>query len=159
RGGRPPRAGPSARLNPVTSVQFTAQLLVAAEPRLSFSQSGPPPVLERVDPRGHSLIPPRSHGPGLPRFSGAFGRPTRSVAPLQAQLQRPATVGEFIKRVRGAIPLTVSSRRPDPLVVPLTQGTGKRFENADVELTLHDIRPRPNSRQTLIELSVKSHDR
>ena len=45
------------RLNPVTSVQFSAQLLVAAEPRLALSQVRPLELVEAVDDRGNSLIP------------------------------------------------------------------------------------------------------
>ncbi|MGP0067148.1 MAG: hypothetical protein ACLQGP_26580, partial [Isosphaeraceae bacterium] len=82
-----------------------------------------------------------------------------SVVQLQAQLQRPAIAGTTIRKMRGVIPLSVSSRRPDPLVIPLEQGTGKRFENPDVELTIHEIRTMPNTRQTLLEVSVRSKER
>src|SRR5205823_1513417 len=125
----------------------------------SLSQNGPLQVLEAVDNRGNSLATPSSGRPIYNRFAGYFGVTNGSVLQLQVQLQRPAVVGESIKKLRGVIPLAVSSRRPDPLVVPLTQGTGKRFENPDVELTLHDIRTAPNTHQTLIELSVKPNER
>ena len=153
-----PRVGAPARLNPVASVQFLAKLLVAAEPRLSLSQNGALQVLEAVDDRGNSLNPAGAVGTGSHRFAGYFGVTPGSVLQLQASLQRPATVGKTLKKLRGVIPLTVSSRRPDPLIVPLNQGTGKRFENPDVELTLHDIRSAPNTHQTLIELSLKPNE-
>ena len=156
---RRPLASSPPKLNPMTNEQFMAHLLVAAEPRLSLSQVGVLQVLEAVDNLNNPLIASGNNGPFFHRFSGYLGVMSGSVIQLQAQLHRPATAGETIKRLRGVVPLSVSSRRPDPLVVPLDQGTGKRFENPDVELTIHDIRNMPNTRQTLVELSVKSKDR
>jgi hypothetical protein len=94
----------------------------------------------------------------LDRSSGFFGVMHGSVLQFQVPLHRPAAVGDSIKKLRGVIPLWVSSRRPDPLVVPLNQGTGKRFANLDLELTLSDIRVIPESRQTIIDLSIKPQD-
>jgi hypothetical protein len=157
--GGPPHSGAPLRLNPVINTQFLAKLLVAAEPRLSLSQNGGLQILEAVDDRGNSLAPSSSAGgTGSHRFAGYFGVTSGSVLQLQAPLQRPETVGKTIKKLRGVIPLTVSSRRPDPLVVPLNQGTGRRFANPDVELTLHDIRRAPNTQQTVIELSLKPNE-
>jgi hypothetical protein len=159
RGGLPRSQGP-VRLNPVTNTQFLAKLLVAAEPRLSLSQNGGLQILEAVDDRGNSLAPSSSAGRTVSqRVAGYFGVTHGSVLPLQAPLERPATVGKRIQKLRGVIPLMVSSRRPDPLIVPLNQGTGKRFENPDVELTLHEIRTAPNTQQTVIELSLKPNER
>ena len=158
RAGRPRAAAP-ARPNPVSSVQFQAKLLVAAEPRLSLSQNGPLQIVEAVDDRDNSLIPSGAVGTVSHRFAGYFGVTHGSVLQLQAPLERPAMVGKSLKKLRGVIPLTVSSRRPDPLIVPLNQGTGKRFENPDVELTLHDVRTAPNTHQTLIELTLKPNER
>ena len=56
--GQPRGRGGLARLNPVTTVQFAAQLSVAAEPRLSLAPRGEPRLLEAFDDRGNSLIPP-----------------------------------------------------------------------------------------------------
>src|SRR5262249_37554364 len=121
-------------------------------------------ILEAVDNRGNSLIPAGEGGSVFRRFAGYLGVMNGSVIQLQAQLQRPVNAGESIKKIRGVIPLSISSRRPDPLVISLSQAVGKRFENPDVQLTLHDIRTvpnshQPNSHQTLIELSVKPTQR
>ena len=45
------------RLNPITTVQFSAQLLVAAEPRLTLSHLRPVKIVEAVDDLGNSLVP------------------------------------------------------------------------------------------------------
>jgi hypothetical protein len=150
---------PRVRINPITSTQFSAQLLVAAEPRLFISQNGPLQVVEAVDNRGNSLIASASGRPVVNRFSGHFGLMSGSAVPLHAPLHRPVAPGETIKKFRGVIPLSISSRGPDPLVVPLDHGMGKRFANADVEVTVHGIRALPNARQTVLELTVRSNER
>jgi hypothetical protein len=124
-----------------------------------LSQNGPLQVVEAVDDRDNSLIPSGAVGTVSQRIAGYYGVTHGSVLPLQAPLERPAMVGKSLKKLRGVIPLTVSSRRPDPLIVPLNQGTGKRFENPDVEVTLHDVRTAPNTHQTLIELTLKPNER
>jgi hypothetical protein len=130
-----------------------------AEPRLFISQNGPLQVVEAVDNRGNSLIAPAAGGPVVHRFSGYFGVMSGSEVQLHTPLHRPSAPGETIKKFRGVIPLSVSSRGPDPLIVTLDQGMGKRFANADVEVTVHGIRPLPNARQTVLELAVKSNER
>ena len=156
---RRPLLATPPQASPVTNEQFTAHLVVAAEPRLSLSQAGMLQVLEAADNRGNSLVASGNGGHAVNRFNHFLGVMNGSVVQLQAQLHRPAIAGERIAKLRGVIPMSVSSRRPDPLVVPLDQGTGKRFENPDVELTIHEIRPLPNNLQTMIELSVTPKDR
>ncbi len=156
---RRPQGSAPAKPTPVMHEQFSAHLLVAAEPRLSLSQVGALQVLEAVDDQNHSLVASGNNGVMFNRFSNYLGVMNGSVVQLQAQLQRPAIAGTTIRKMRGVIPLSVSSRRPDPLVIPLEQGTGKRFENPDVELTIHEIRTMPNTRQTLLEVSVRSKER
>ncbi len=155
---RPATVAPP-RATPVTVEQFTAQLLVAAEPRLSLSQAGALQVLEAVDDRNNSLLPSGNSGPVYNRFPDYLGVMNGSVVQVQAQLRHPAIAGETIKKLRGAIPLSVSARRPDPLVVPLDGTIGKRFENPDVELTILESRTMPMTHQTVLELSVKPKER
>ena len=54
--------------------------------------------------------------------------------------------------------LTVSSRRPHPLVIPLNNAAGKTFENQEHRLTVHDIQPTPTNHNVLIELSITAND-
>ena len=115
-------------------------------------------MTEAVDDLGNSLITPTGSGTVVNRYAGYFGVMNGSVLQLQAQLHRPAAPGEAIKKLRGSIPLSISSRRPDPLVVPLNQGVAKRYANADLELTVHGIRSMPNSSQVQMDLTVKALD-
>ncbi len=157
---RRPLAGRSSRPTPVLSDQFTAHLLVAAEPRLSVSQTR---RASRARGGGQSGQPPDSlcqRRPGLQPLSRLLRHDEwiGHAAPGPA----PSARGAPAKRSRNSaasFPCPSLPGDPDPLVVPLDQATGKRFENPDVELTIHDIRTMPNTRQTLIELSVKPKDR
>jgi hypothetical protein len=151
-------AGVPAQFNPVANVQFSARLLVAAEPRLSLYQNGPLQVIEAVDNRGNSLTPIASDGPAYNRSAGYFGMANGPVMQLQAPLHRPDSAGESIKKLRGAIPVTISSRKPAPLVVSLIDGFGKAVENGEVQLTIYDVRTLPNSRNSLVELSVRANE-
>jgi hypothetical protein len=155
---RPPRPF-RPPIQPVTSEQFTAQLVVAAEPRLFLSQTGAPQVTEAVDNRGNSLTVPDG-GRGVNRFSNYLAMNNASVLQLQAPLHRPSAPGKTIKKLRGVIPLAIASRGPDPLVVPLDAASlGKRFANADVEVTVLAIRSSSEARLTQIDLSVKANER
>jgi hypothetical protein len=155
RDGPPRGAGRLARLDPVTTVQFTAQLLVLAEPRLSLAPRGELKLLEAVDDHGNSLVPPELRRQSL-RYANYFSRAQSPVIETHAQLRRPAIPGETIKKLRGTIPVTVSARLPNPLIVPLEKSAGKTFQNSNVQLTIHDIRALPDSRHTQIELSLKT---
>jgi hypothetical protein len=160
-GQRPARLPNAARdrINPVTSEQFTANLSIAAEPRLCVSQNGALRMIEADDDRGNSLINDAGGPPIVHRFAGYFGATSGSVVQLQVQLRRPAMPGKTIKKFRGSIPLSISSRRPDPLIVRLDQAVGKRFANAEVEVTVHAIKSSPDTPQTFLELSIRSNER
>ena len=102
------------RLNPIASVQFSAQLLVAAEPRLALSNVRQPQLVEAVDDLGNSLVPVAAADPFVSRHSGYFGMTTGPVVQLQAPLQRPESAGEHIKKLRGhrAQRVIASARSP-----------------------------------------------
>ena len=121
--GQLPQPSALARLNPITSEHFTAQLLIA-EPRLSLAPHSELRLLEALDDHGNSLVYAGRHPQSL-NYPGYFGAPHGSVLETHAQLQRPADPGDTIKTLRGTIPVTVSSRRPGPLVVPLLKSAGK----------------------------------
>ncbi len=105
--------------------QFNAHLLVAAEPRLAISQNGALQVLEAVNDLDNSLLAPAAAGAVANRVAGYFGVMSGSVIQLPAPLHRPDRPGRTIKKLRGVIPVSVSSRGPQPLVVPLDHDLGK----------------------------------
>jgi hypothetical protein len=139
---------------PSLLIQFFAQLQVAAEPRLAVQQTAVPRLVEAVDDRGNSLIPPRSENPAFQQFSGFFGMASGPVMQVQAILHRPEGAGTRITKLRGVIPVAVSSRQPDPLVIPLQNATGKTFGGDELQITVHSVRVLPSNRQSTIELSI-----
>jgi hypothetical protein len=152
-------SGQRPRPHPVTTVQFAAQLLVAAEPRLSLTYHNDAlQLVEAIDNRGNSLVPPGKGGP-YSRSAGYFGMMTGPVVNIPVQLHRPPNPGESIKKLRGNIPLSASARRPDPLIVPLANAVGKSFENPDIQLIVDEIRQLPNTRTTLVELTLRPSER
>ena len=140
---------------PLVNQQFYAQLQVAVEPRLTLSQNGPTRVDEAVDDRGRSLASP-SQGRNGVRVSGYFGYAAGSVVQLQVPLDDPGRSGSVLRKLKGAVPVVVSMRKPDPVVVPLNNdAVGRGFQNDDVAITLQDVRKVPNSQQWAVELTVR----
>ena len=156
RAGQARARAAQARPNPVTAVQFGAQLVVAAEPRLALAPRGEPRLQEAFDDHANSLIPSGRQSHSL-NYRSYFGAPHGPVMETQVPLQRPADPGDTVKILRGTIPVTVSSRRPGPLIVPLENSVGKTFANSDTELTIHSVRAIPDTRQTLVEVSIKTN--
>jgi len=140
---------------PVTSVQCSVQFQVTAEPRLSVSQTGALQILEARDDQGNSL---RMDNPGAPVLTGNadyLGGPCSSVVHVRAPLNRPENPGRTIKVLRGSVPLRITARQPDPLVVPLATATGKAFDSSDLHVLVHEVRFDPNTHQRQIELTVR----
>ena len=151
-----PREQAALRPRAVTSVQCSAQFQVVAEPRLSLSQTGCFEILEARDDRGNSLVSEGQSSPMMLRNAGYMGGMSTAVLHLRAPLSRPEDPGRTIKVLRGSIPLRVTSRQTDPLVVPLADAAGKSFDKGDLHLSIHEVRTDANHRQRQIELSV--HD-
>jgi hypothetical protein len=127
-----------------------------AEPRLGVTQNGPLRILEARDDRSNSLLAEGQRNLLLSRSATYLAGTCSSVLQLHAPLSRPDNPGQSIKILRGVVPLRVTARRPDPLVVPLAGATGKAFDQGDLHLTIHEVRSDPNSRQQQIELSVRA---
>lgn len=156
--GRPgPNRGNVVAAQPraVTSQQCSAQFQLMAEPRLGVTQYGPARILEARDDRDNSLLPENQRGMMLSRYSTLQTGPCTSVIHLNLPLSRPENPGRSIKTLRGVVPLRVSARRPEPLIVPLAGAGGKTFVQGDVRLTIHDVRVGLSSRGRQIDLSVQ----
>lgn len=135
---------------------FNAQLQIAAEPRLSLTQFGTLKLLEAVDERGQSLLIPENNNAGQNQMqSGYFGITAGPNLHLQAPLRRPQQPGKLIKRLRGTLPVLVSTRKGNPLVVPLSGSSGKSFRNEEATVEIQEIRANPNTNQTSIQLAIK----
>jgi hypothetical protein len=148
-----------ARPAPQISAHFSADLLVAAEPRLALSQHGPIKLLEALDDRGNSLVSRSEDGHGAGRFAGGYFGANGATLRLPVALERPLVAGETIKKLRGIVPATVCSRRADPLIIPLTDSIGKTFENPELRVTVQDVKAPTNPQSnSVIELSVRARN-
>ncbi len=141
---------------PVTSVQCSVQLQLTAEPRLSVSQTGALQILEARDDQGNSMRMDSLGSPVLPRNVDYLGGSCSSVVHVRAPLNRPENPGRTIKILRGSVPLRITSRQPDPLVVTLAAATGKAFDSSDLHVQVHEVRFDPNTQQRQIELTVRA---
>lgn len=124
--------------------QFSIRLQAAAEPRLALRQTGPPRLAAAVDELGQSLLPPAPSGPSAnPGMGmtvvGQYGT-GMTTGPLQllVGLRRPESPGRTIRLLRGAIPVSVATRRPNPVVVALDGAGPKTGQNEDVSLVVND---------------------
>ena len=146
-------APPSPRA--VTSVQCSVQLQVSAEPRLGLTQTGPLSITEARDDQGNSLLEGGQAASVVTRNAGYMGMTCSSVVHVRAPLNRPENPGRTIKILRGVIPLRITARQPDPLVIPLASAAGKSFDKGDLHVVVNEIRSDPNNRQRQIELTVR----
>lgn len=152
--GQQGRPVPAGRSRGVLSEQFYAQMQIAVEPRLSLTQNGPLRLIEAEDDKGNPLVPPTSGNPVL-HSSAYFGFSQGPVIPIQAPLARPTAPGTTIRRLKGVVPITVSDRKPNPLVVPLAGPAGRTFRNDDVVITVHDVRAQTNNQPPVIDLTIR----
>ena len=138
--------------------QFYVQMQLLAEPRLTIGQTRELKLTEAIDERGQSLLPADS---GVSqRFAAYSGFGAAPVLQMPIALSRPDLPGKTIVRLRGALPVTVSVRKPDPLVVPLVaDSVGKVVRNATASVTIEDLNPVANNHQpTTIGLLVRIMD-
>lgn len=146
----------ASRLSSTVNEQFYAQLQVTAEPRLALAQGGTLKVTDAVDDRGQVLVLPASNNPALnQRVSGYFGYASGPIVQAQASLNRPAKAGTSIKKLKGSIPLIVSTRKPSPLVISLASAAGRTFQNEDVVLTVHESRAAEAARPGSVEVTIR----
>lgn len=159
RGRMAPRPEPGKSTPPppraVTSVQCLVQLQVSAEPRLGLTQTGPLQITEARDDEGNSLLEVGQAASVLNRNARYLGGTCSSVLHVRAPLNRPENPGRTIKVLGGVIPLSITARQPDPLVIPLATAAGKSFDSGDLHVVVHEVRSDPNNRQRQIELTVR----
>lgn len=134
--------------------EFFAQLVLSSEPRLSMSRNGPIQVMVAVDDLGHDLR--RVVAPRDARFSQGFqGMNPASVLGLSLELGYPDVPCGRIKVIKGSIPVMVTARKSEPLVIPLDDSKGKLFRNDEAALVLIDHRPPSSGQPATIKLAVR----
>ncbi len=141
----------------LSSKQFFLQMLVGAEPRLSLAPAGPVKIIEAIDDRGRSLLIP-NRGELVHHESGYLGVNPSPLVHLRVDLAYPDEPNARLKKIKGSIPLVVSTRRPDPLEIPLASAANKTFAQNNVKISVGEIRVGMPDQAATIELSIKVGD-
>jgi hypothetical protein len=144
----------------VVSVNYRAELLVSAEPRLRVVNAGAPEKLVATDDRGRSLVrrpsdeeverqeqmwranphvDPRLN-PGMRYGQGMWHSQGGRV--VVVPLTHPDPAPKRIARLSGVIPVAVVARKDDPVVAPLKGAAGKSFGSGSRKFTVHEVRAR-----------------
>jgi hypothetical protein len=141
---------------------FTFNMQVMGEPRLLLAMNGPLKVLEAEDDAGNSLLPPQANGNGMVHQMGYFNNWNQvgaQVVPLGGQLSYPEHAGRLIKRLKGVVPLSVATRKSEPLTISLAEAVGKTFQAGETTLIIHEAnKPNPNPGQagTVLDLTIRT---
>lgn len=105
----------------------TADVQGFAEPGRFLDPAGPP-RLEVVDDQGKALTPPLGGGDWPNAAERSWLTPGRlSLLQWHVPLGLPDRPGRMPLKLRGVLPVVISVRRPDPLVIPLADAVGKTF--------------------------------
>lgn len=132
--------------NPQSIVNFQAQIQVFAEPRLMISQTGPVRLEEAVDDRGRSLLVSEEETRQMYSHYQYLGQ---SQLPVSLLLNRPDESSRTIARLRGVVPVQISTRRPEPMEIPLKDSTGKTFTGEVGSITINEIQAPAGQPQTI----------
>ena len=139
---------------------FSFRIQVLAEPRLIVAQNGQLKLIEATDNAGHSLIPPGASNGNVVRHAAYYGyNPGNTTLQLAGQLTYPEHPGNTIKTLRGSVPVTVSSRKLDPVVITLKDAEGKTFRAGESTVIIHKAnKPNPNPGQQglFIDLTLRT---
>lgn len=143
--------------NAAESEQFTAGLQILVEPRMTVSQNGPARLTVAEDELGNSLLPSHATGVGFMHISGynQYAIPGGTAFQTTLGLKFPERAGRTIKTLRGVVPVTLTARKGDPLVIPLAAARGKSYHNADAVVTIHEVTAGPILGQSVVELTVR----
>ena len=107
---------------------MTVEVQAFAEPGRFINPNGLP-RLEAVDERGRAISPQPGGGGEQPEPGGnSWLIPGRiSLLHWHVPLGLPDPPVRSPLKLRGVLPVVISSRRPDPLVIPLVGAAGKTF--------------------------------
>jgi hypothetical protein len=146
---------PPVPVQRIANDQFYAQMQVMVEPRLMLNNSHELKLTEAVDDLGQSLLQPSAPGQAQ-RSSAYFGYSPGGMLQLPIYLKYPEQPGKVIKKLKGVLPVTVSARKPDPLVVPLkTESLDKPFRNADAQVTVHEVKTDAANQRSTVTLTLR----
>jgi hypothetical protein len=133
--------------------QCHATLQVIAEPRMSMLQAGAVKLLEATDDKGNTWKPGEVKQPAM-QMPNVFGTNATPLIQLQIPLSRPSTPGVRLKKLRGTVPVMLSTRKPDALEVSLVGPTGRSVRGDDATVMVHEVKSHPELSNTTIDLTL-----
>jgi hypothetical protein len=167
-----PSFGPEVR--EVRALNFFAELLITAEPKLVIVGEASLERLKASDPQGRSLLreptpeerqaqiemfrmnphlDPQRH-PEL-RFGSGYRSSTRTQW-RWITLASSTPPGGRMAELKGVAAVAVMARRADPLVIPLAGAKGQSIANDGLRLTVHEAVVPPNHFYGELELTLES---
>jgi hypothetical protein len=149
--------GPNGRPPGSVVDRFEVRLRVVPEPGLELGRLGETEGLEAADDLGQSLAP---DGNGVESELGneayAFQNVTAGRGlPLAIRLRYPERAGTTIRRLKGALLVTVVGSKPGAISASLVEGLDRPTRKGDVTLTIHAVRAAPEGQNLrLVEFSL-----
>jgi hypothetical protein len=137
---------------PAENRQFSIRFVLAAEPRMILVQNGGASIVEARDDRGQSLL--LGARPGATIESALLELNASNSLRFQVDLSRPVEPGRKIARLRGRVPVSVWSRKSDPLEAAIADGVGRRVAKGGTRLTVDGFQPLPETTQYRIDLTL-----
>jgi hypothetical protein len=136
------------------------RMVVVPEPGLLIRPDGAAVLEEAIDDSGRALE--------LEPVQPAAPQPARNTHPLgprfdsfehELALRFPTPSSRRIARLRGTLPVTVVTRRPGPLVIPLKDAEGRSYGNDEVTIQVHELKaftsPERKIESTRLEATVR----
>ena len=136
------------------SATVTVEVQAFAEPGRFLNANGLP-RLEAVDENGRAIAPQPPGGGELPQRGGnSWLIPGRiSLLHWHVPLGLPDVSVRSPLKLRGVLPVVITSRRPDPLVIPLVGAADKTFRQGPRVVRIEQISG-DGPRTTVLELSL-----
>ncbi len=133
---------------------MTVEVQAFAEPGRFLNANGLP-RLEAVDERGRAIAPqPAGGGEQSQRGGNSWLIPGRiSLLHWHVPLGLPDPPVRSPLKLRGVLPVVITSRRPDPLVIPMVGAAGKTFRQGPRVVRIEKISGE-GPRTTAVELSL-----
>jgi hypothetical protein len=143
-----------ASRDPRRSATVTVELQAFAEPGRSLNPNGLP-RLEAVDEWGRAISPHSVGGGQQPgRGGNSWLTPGRiSLLQWHIPLGLPVPPVRSPLKLRGVLPVVITSRRPGPLVIPLVGAVGKTFRQGPRVVRIEKVSGH-GPRTTAVDLSL-----
>jgi hypothetical protein len=121
---------------------FEVRLRVTPEPGLNVGRVGEVEGLEAEDDMGQSLVPAAPAEVAMP-MNSPFDVHGGRTTPTAIRLRYPERPGAAIRRLKGALAVTVVGTKPEPVSASLVKDLDRPVQKGDVTLTVHAAKAAP----------------